>query len=105
MKNVAFTKVFRDGKLFFDFYGVHINTISNVFSKLSYVHDGCLISDGTRRYLMHGKYYKSVVASVAQPDFKTLSESEWPTMISYLLRKELSCDVTYIDDFHDFLNT
>ena len=105
MKDVAFTKVFRDGKLFFDFYGVQINTISDVFSKLSYLHDGCLIADGSRRYVMHGKYYKSVVASVAQPDFKTLTEPEWVAMITYLLKKTISCEVTYIDDFHEFLNT
>ena len=105
VKNVAFTKVWQSGVLCFDFIGASYRNVNDVFRKLKSLYKGFQITAGSRRYILNGKCYRSIAVTVQLPMFGLIPESEWPMLITRLLKKAVPCEVTYFDDFSEFLNT
>lgn len=103
-KKVAFSKFYHEDDICFDFCGLNIHFVSEVFNRLSHLYKRCLIAAESQQRIIHGKHYKSVIASIVRPRFDILSEDEWTIMIIHLLRNLTPCEVTFYPEYEQFLN-
>jgi len=55
--------------------------------------------------IINGKCYRSIIIQIEQPDFHRLSLSEWPLVIKHIMERIFRCEVTFFEDYENFLNT
>lgn len=104
-RNVAIAKVWRDEQLCYAFSGASEHSISDVFSKMKSLYEHCEISTIEQPRIVSGHYYRSVFVTITGPVFSLLPEDKWTMMIEHFLKKIMPCEVTFIEDFDEFINS
>lgn len=104
MWKVSFSSEWRDDKLCFVFHNTAKWVVRKVFDKMNPLYRECDVTIELMPDIVNGKCFRSVVATITQPNEQLLAVNQWHDLIISYMKGIYDVDVKYFKDYEKFLN-